>query len=78
MPSSMRLPSLPLTRQKTAASSESATASSDLRVWVNEFSRVSQEPGFDLGKYIEKIGKNDGEGTEAAARPHRGQDAGHD
>ncbi|HPC96466.1 MAG TPA: DUF932 domain-containing protein [Sedimentisphaerales bacterium] len=47
-------------------------------VWVNEFSRVSQEPGFDLGKYIEKIGKNDGEGTEAAARPHRGQDAGHD
>lgn len=40
-------------------------------VWVNDFSRVCREPGFELGKYIENIGENNGNETEVAAPAHR-------
>jgi len=38
--------------------------------WVNEFSRVCRAPGFELRKYVEEIGKNNGNGTEVAAPAH--------
>jgi hypothetical protein len=44
--------------------------------WVDEFSRVCREPGFDLGKYIEEIGKSNGTGTKEATHHTRGEDGG--
>jgi hypothetical protein len=39
-------------------------------VWLNEFSRVCHEPGFDLEKHIEKIVRNNGNGSKVATAAH--------
>jgi len=38
--------------------------------WLNDFSRVCREPDFELGEYIDKINKNNGNGAEAATPDH--------
>jgi hypothetical protein len=38
--------------------------------WMNDFSRVCREPGFELDKYMEKISKSDGDGAETGVRTH--------
>jgi len=39
--------------------------------WLNEFTHECRETGFDLKKYMEKIGKSHGNGGEAIAAPTR-------
>jgi len=38
--------------------------------WVNEFCCVCREPGFDLGEYIEKLDKNNGNGSGSIPAAH--------
>lgn len=35
--------------------------------WLNDFSRLCREPGFDLAQYIKKLGQDNGERTEPTA-----------
>jgi len=40
--------------------------------WLNDFSRVCREPGFDLGKYIDKASNGNGSEPVATAHGRRG------
>lgn len=39
--------------------------------WLNDFSRVCHDPGFDLAQYIEKLPQDNGKGTEETAAGRR-------